>query len=377
MRIAFFCEFYPTPRTPFGGAFYHNFAKGLVRRGHEVWVFRFKDLSLGEARHLGVLSVNDFNVVDGVRIITRMIPKIPKLPRINQLRLRRIAFQQFRKVHRQTPFDSVHLHFSEMYNSLLGLMIARKFELPTVCTEQSTGFITEGQIEETFAKASIVLRGVDVLSVVSERLAKTLEARLNRPVYLIDNGVDELMYHPLEGKIKSRRLVSVGFLLKRKNFDGLIRAFSTVLGEYPDLLLDIIGGGPEEGSLKSLIHELGLDSRVRLLGLKSNEEVAGLLRQYDYFVLPSHAETFGVVVIEALFSGLPVLVTRCGGPERIVREGIDGIVCDPNVESLAQGLRSLLSRDWTIDDEYLKAHYSLNAAAQQLESLYQKAAGQT
>lgn len=370
MNIAFFCEFYPSTRNPIGGSFFHNFAKGLVRIGHRVWVFKFKDLSWNEARALRSLYVNEEEIRDGVVIVTCYIPKIPKLTRLNRWRLFRRAKNLFARYHDSVGFQIVHVHFSEMFNSTLGVRLAKRHRLPVVCTEQSTGFLLENERETTLRAAKEVLQGIHGLTVVSEELRKVLSPHVRCPIHLVNNGVDPQMFFESANRPRSRRLVSVGFLLKKKNFHGLIEAFARVKEEYPDLTLDIVGGGPEKANLESLIAQRKLEGSVRLLGSQSNEEVAALLREYDSFVLPSVVETFGVVVLEALFSGLPVLVTRCGGPERFVRDGVDGIVTAPDPDSLTAGLRRLLSQNWVIDRDYLLRNYSIEAVAQSLDALY-------
>ncbi len=372
MKIAFFCEFYPTPRTPFGGAFFHNFAKGLVRLGHEVWVFRFKDLSWGEVKKLKSFYVHDEDIIDGVHVVSHFIPKVPKWTWLNRARLRMLAQKTFSSIQREKSFDVVHLHFSEMFNSLLGLDLAQRYGLPTICTEHSTGLISQGESEQTLVSARKVLEKVDVLTAVSLRLKAVLETSVQRECLLIDNGIDPELFYPMEKKAHGMNFVSVGFLLPKKNFDGLIRAFKKFSDDHPAATLRIVGGGPEQGMLQELIDRLGLENHVFLLGLKSNHEIASIMRQHDYFVLPSHVETFGVVVLEALFSGLPVLATRCGGPERFVREGLDGVIVDPNDNALLEGLNKLVSQEWDLDRSYFMERYSIIAVARVLEGYYRK-----
>mgnify|MGYP000997472498 FL=1 len=150
------------------------------------------------------------------------------------------------------------------------------------------------------------------------------------------------------------------------------RQFSKLIILYPDITLDIIGDGEEKPFLIHLINDLNLSKKVHLLGVYNNNQIANLLRTYDFFVLPSHVETFGVVVLEALFSGLPVLVTRSGGPERFVRDKIDGIICEPNDDSLYYGLIQLLNNNFYIDINYFKENYSIVSVAKDLENIYKK-----
>ena len=97
----------------------------------------------------------------------------------------------------------------------------------------------------------------------------------------------------------------------------LLHAFAALHGE-PRLI--IFGDGPESGALRALCAELGLYSRVSFRGHCPREELAEAYAAADCFVLASRSETFGVAYIEAMAAGLPVIATRCGGPEDFVTE---------------------------------------------------------
>lgn len=372
MNIAFFCEFYPTSKTPFGGSFFHNFAKGLDRIGHSVTVFKFNTLSLSEIKKLKKIYVIEKEIIDNIEIHTFFIPKVPKLQIINNLRLLFVAHLYFYFIHNIKHFDIIHIHFSDMFNSFIGYKISKTYGLPIISTEHSTGFLIENEFNNTVKKSKKILKSVNAITVVSSVLFDKIKYLTNKPIYLIKNGIDETIFYPEYKKVLNKRFVSIGFLLKKKNFDSLIRAFSKLIILYPDITLDIIGDGEEKPFLIHLINDLNLSKKVHLLGVYNNNQIANLLRTYDFFVLPSHVETFGVVVLEALFSGLPVLVTRSGGPERFVRDKIDGIICEPNDDSLYYGLIQLLNNNFYIDINYFKENYSIVSVAKDLENIYKK-----
>jgi glycosyltransferase involved in cell wall biosynthesis len=110
--------------------------------------------------------------------------------------------------------------------------------------------------------------------------------------------------------------------------------------------LTIAGDGPLRGMVEQQIGRLGLAGSVRLLGYRGRDQVAQLMREEcDLLVLASRSETFGVVLIEALACGKPVVATRCGGPESIVTDPALGLLCevdDPG--SLSQALGSAIQR---------------------------------
>ena len=105
--------------------------------------------------------------------------------------------------------------------------------------------------------------------------------------------------------------------------------------------LKIGGKGPEEAKLHQLAADLNLGGSVEFLGGLKNEEVLKLMYESDAFVLASRIETFGVVFIEALAQGLPVVATRCGGPESIVTPANGLLIDTENQQALTEALIAL------------------------------------
>jgi glycosyltransferase involved in cell wall biosynthesis len=134
--------------------------------------------------------------------------------------------------------------------------------------------------------------------------------------------------------------------------------------------------------LSRRIRDLGLTGHVRVLGFLPRPQVASLLRdECDVLVLPSQAETFGCVLVEALASGKPVVATRCGGPEDIVTHPGLGALCPPgDVQALAQALLETIRRlpefrPQEIREEALR-RFSYQRLASDLHGLYRQALGQ-
>lgn len=118
------------------------------------------------------------------------------------------------------------------------------------------------------------------------------------------------------------QIISIGRLCKQKDFATLIKVFSEVVQQKPDLTLTIYGEGAERQNLEALIRELDLTAKIFLPGIIKDVEAA--LYQADLFVFPSLYEGFPNVLCEAMAVGLPVIASNCSGNIDIVREGIDG-----------------------------------------------------
>lgn len=126
-------------------------------------------------------------------------------------------------------------------------------------------------------------------------------------------------------------ILFVGRLVEKKGCDILIKAFSHVAGHYPDrVLLWVVGDGAEKQVLEDLVEELGLSSVVRFLGMQSNEHLPDIYAAADLFVLPSiedgkgDTEGQGVVLLEAMAGGAPIIASQVGGVEEVVEHGVTG-----------------------------------------------------
>ncbi|MBI3914140.1 MAG: glycosyltransferase family 4 protein [Chloroflexi bacterium] len=141
----------------------------------------------------------------------------------------------------------------------------------------------------------------------------------------------------------ARYLLAMGRLVEKKGFDLLIRAFAQIAGEFPRVELLIAGDGEERARLEKEIRELHLENRVRLLGFADRTKTIALFLGCEFFVLSSRIEPFGIVVLEAMAAGKAVLATRSGGVVDLVQPGVNGLLVEPDIDSLARGMREMLS----------------------------------
>jgi 1,2-diacylglycerol 3-alpha-glucosyltransferase len=138
-------------------------------------------------------------------------------------------------------------------------------------------------------------------------------------------------------------LISVGRLAAEKNWETLLQAFAKVYSEHPDVRLILIGDGPARESLQTLATELGIAERVTFTGSLPFEEVPAYLKAADVFSFASITETQGLVTIEAMAAGLPVVSVDGSGTRDIVEHGKQGFLVENDADALANGLNQLLS----------------------------------
>ena len=138
-------------------------------------------------------------------------------------------------------------------------------------------------------------------------------------------------------------IISVGRLALEKNWETLLRAFAKVYPTHPDTRLVLIGDGPAREDLKALAAELGIGERVTFMGSIPFEEVPSYLKAADVFSFASVTETQGLVTIEAMAAGLPIVAVDGSGTRDIVEHGKQGLLVENDLDALAKGLHQLLS----------------------------------
>ena len=132
------------------------------------------------------------------------------------------------------------------------------------------------------------------------------------------------------GETREPYFLYVGRLSPEKNVGGLIRAYAEYRRRGGDWRLVLVGGGPEEQALREEASASGFAGDIEFAGLRSSSELPGYYAHAACFVLPSKCEPWGLVVNEAMASGLPVIVSnRCGAAEDLVVDGRNGFVFDP------------------------------------------------
>ena len=135
--------------------------------------------------------------------------------------------------------------------------------------------------------------------------------------------------------------LTIAQMTPKKGIGYAIEAFAYSFSSDPTVELRLGGDGPERERLEALARSLGVADQVKFLGMLTRQQVLEEMRQSQVFVLPSLYETFGVVVIEALALGKPLIATRCGGPESIVRPE-DGLLISPgDPVALAEAMRRM------------------------------------
>jgi glycosyltransferase involved in cell wall biosynthesis len=167
---------------------------------------------------------------------------------------------------------------------------------------------------------------------------------------------------------------SLCHLVAEKGVDDLLKAARLAMAELPAMRLVIGGDGPMRETLEALAERLDIADRVSWLGRVDPAAAPSFYRSCDAFILASRGETFGVVYVEALACGKPVIATRCGGPEAIVHEGNGLLVPVGDVQAIASAMVNMARNcdRYKADDirnDFMK-RFSRPAVVGQLLGLY-------
>jgi glycosyltransferase involved in cell wall biosynthesis len=164
----------------------------------------------------------------------------------------------------------------------------------------------------------------------------------------IHNGIEIDEFRPMCEEVNRSRsyVLCIAAHNEKKALDVLLKAFAEIVGAHPDISLRLVGDGPLRPRLEDRAKALGLRDNVEFLGERSREEVARLLRACLFFVLPSRAESFGLVLCEAMASRKAVVATAIGGIREVVEDGKSGLLVGPeDPRALARAMGTLLEDD--------------------------------
>ncbi|WP_440956481.1 glycosyltransferase [Methanosarcina sp. Mfa9] len=277
--------------------------------------------------------------------------------------------------------DIIHAHIS--YPAGYGAMIlSKKFKIPFMVTEHAT-FFEDKLMTKYNNYTTKVLKNADYYSAVGSNLKDKINKAGREQCEVIPNFINMDKFN-LGKKSQIRNhsnifnLINVSVMTDKKGIDVLLRALHQVTYDkgYQNIHLNLIGSGPEKQKYEHLSRELGLINYCTFHGRLNDDDLVKYMNLSDALVISSRIETFGVVGIEAMASGIPVIATRCGGPEGYVRDKVGLLVEKENVNSLAEGIIEIINNYDKYDadsiKEYVHKNYSSEAVCEKIMDIYKK-----
>jgi 1,2-diacylglycerol 3-alpha-glucosyltransferase len=379
LHIAFFTNYYhPVVNGVVRSV--ASFRETLMKRGHNVFVFAQQDSTYKDSepfifRYPSLpLPLGDISAA------------IPVSPFVDQLLP-------------MLKLDVIHTH----HPILLGQTAARKaaeLDLPLVFTFHTqyweyTHYIPFPQeIVQDFLKNAVhrwlmeFMQKCQHIIIPSESMRGILvrDYGLHERYSVIPTGTDLEPFLNADGNaVRTEQgwqeetiLVSVGRLAPEKNWDTLLQAFAKVHDKHPGARLVLIGDGTARQSLETLASELGITEQVTFTGSLPFDEVPRYLKAADVFAFASVTETQGLVTIEAMAAGLPVVAVDGPGTHDIVQHGKQGFLVENDPDALAKGINKLLSDSQRIkrfsNNALKKAKtFDVNELGKQMIGVYEQA----
>ena len=387
MRILIIAHGFPSKRDPQWGCFERDQALALKQAGHDVSIM-YVDLRFRTYwRKIGVSHKTESNIdiygvfftptnglvnIIGCKYYYSFISKFYDM-----------AFRKYVKGHGMP--DLIYAHF--LWNIAYGAYLKRRYKIPLVGIEHWSGMTQKKLRPVDLYRGNVGYNNTEKLLVVS----KSLQMHIFRHFNLHSDVVYDMLGQEFvsfdikkwERVTKKVNLsddnfvfVSIGSLIHRKGFDLLLSAFSKIIYLNNRFRLIIVGDGPERNEIEKQIAELELVGCVELVGRKTKREIIEIMSRSHVFVLSSRAETFGVVCIEAMSQGLPIISTICGGPEEFVIEDNGILVPAEDIDALAAAMKHIYDNYSQYDPisivKYCRQHFAPQIIANQLTEIFNK-----
>lgn len=340
---------YPNERYSMNGIFEFDQARALSEAGQKV-VFVAVDLrSLRRWRKWGV----EHFIKDGVEVYAVNIP-LGRVPHSILLSAGKLGLRAlYRLIQREHGCpDIVHAHFLDIAE--IALTLKTKLKATKFVVTEHWSLLNEKY--STFPKwvkdcAYHIYDQYDKVICVSPMLANSIKTLFKiKNVVVIPNMIDPLFLSGARILHETFEFIFVGEIDVRKCPLECIQAFYNAFHENNftttkghKIRLRLIGNGPLFHECQERIRELKLENNVCMMGQMTRDRIADILRASDCFVLPSKSETFGVVYVEAMACGLPVIATKCGGPEFFVNDE-NGLLIQANAQGqLVRAMRAMVN----------------------------------
>jgi len=262
------------------------------------------------------------------------------------------VYRQVEQLRCDFPFDLIHAHFSYPDGGVAA-RLGQRYRVPVIITEHAPWQPWMEEYPQVRRQAVWASRECAFHIPVSRYVRDTIVyfTGESEKLRVIPVGVDCSVFAPApEGnKPDLNQLLYVGQINFTKGIDVLLKAMRQIIEQRPEVRLVLVGGSfyrhkrLQEERLRSLAKELGLENHIEFVGEKSPHDVAELMRRSALLVLPSRAESFGAVLVEAIACGTPVVATQCGGPEDIVNDKVGVLVPKEDVDALASGMLHVLT----------------------------------
>jgi L-malate glycosyltransferase len=372
-------SWYPSDDQPIRGIFFREQALTLASAGFKTGVIfaEQRTLRLFSVRALARNHWQHSNAnIQGVQELRRHAWSLRPRELFRQLWVKSMIQLGKQYVRCYGKPDVLHVH-SSVSAAEPAHALGYELSIPFVVTEHRSLFLQRNWSPPSPERTRAAMRAAGAVSAVSRRLARAVEEFVpGITCRLLPNVVDTEFFGTVAALSRPNefRVLTACGLTPIKGVDVLIRAFSVAFEAHSRARLVIAGDGPERDSLIRLAQECGISDRVEFLGFLNRDELRREMGRASILALASHTETFGVIVIEALAAGLPVVATRCGGPDDILTDEVGWLVTPGDADSLSDALSRAREATDSIDRrmiaEFAREQYGRPSYVSRIRELY-------
>jgi len=378
-KVLFISYWYPTAERPINGVFVREQAKA-VQIYDDVTVLHCLGYDSRPARLWNMNEETDARLTQGVptfRVSYRR-PLVPRTAFLAELATMAMAIRKLAPIFRP---DIIHAHvYTAAFQATL---IGKLAGIPVVVSEHASGYGRNLLSWKDKRLTQLACSWASFVCPVSSGLQMSMRANGIVPnrCRVVPNVVETRLFYPRDHSADDRitQLLTVCLLDEsdNKGIPTLLNALKLLSNTRTDWHLHHVGDGPARKRHEMLAAQLGISALVTFHGAKPKTEVAAFMRNASLLIVPSVFETFSVVAAEALACGIPVLATRCGGPEDFVTRDCGILVPPSNPQAMCDALSQMLSNLHIFSPErisqYARDRFSPERVGASFHEIYSRA----
>ena len=321
----------------------YNIAKILVEKRHDITV-----LCSNHEKE------NKEEIIDDIRVI-RLRPDYI----LSNTPIRFDLFFTISKLVKENNFDLINAHTPVPFYADIAAMVSKRYKIPFVLTYHAGSLMKDRIFIDAIAKIyqltieKFTLARANRTITVSEFVKNNYLKEYKEKVCIISPGVDTGRFKPSKNKIEKipNNILFVAQLVKGhewKGLDYLLESINLIKEDIENIKLTVVGSGNYINHYKDKVNELRIKDNVIFKGRVSDDELVKEYQKANILVLPSYsnAESFGIVNLEAMACGIPIVASKIGGVPDVVKEGENGLLVPPrDSEALADAIIYLLENE--------------------------------
>lgn len=369
MNICILTNWYPTNECPHSGIFVKEQAIALSEI-HNIVLVAF------DINYKSKITFNNCSLIQTEeQLFEEYYLTVNKsIPIYNQINFFYSTFKIIKKLIKKKNIDIIHCHVSYP-SGIVGMFLSKSLKIPFIITEHSSPF--ESLFRSFFHKrlTLLSLNKSNTIITVSQSSARNINKYINKEVRIVHNLLPNNKIEELSKNINKK--FNIGFLgglnTNQKGLDILLKAIA-LLDEKEDIIVHIGGDGLLIKEYIQMSKSLNLDTICNFYGKIEPKNVQKFMNKLDIFILPSRHETFGIVAIEAMACGIPVISTRCGGPEEFINFENGLLIENMNIEALSKSIQEIRRNYCNFDrkkiQEFVQTNFGNNAFIKKINSIY-------